>query len=727
MAANAERQLLNVDSYLSRPRGNPNEWTATLTRFVQTYAGTEAALLTEVDLLMSDGVSLKQLDALDAFARAHPGTVAAAKATHQRGFQLAVNIGVTGIEKRGGDPTARFMQVLDIVKELESGAYPRSEWVERAPSIVTGFFAANPAYSAENLDRVLAASYEFAKTHFTLSANPADSGIGYFLISKMPALTKLQGDEVAGMDRIFARLEQDIPDQAAVRYLRAEYYMRGMRESQSERALFLRKAIDTLAALQAEGRGLYHRKALATLSALRFAEGDWANARGDLAKYVQAYSESEWAWVAALRLGLCDQELGNAKQAAASHLATAATHGSNPVARVLGHAYAARAYEAQGQFEAALVEHQKTLAGWDNDYGPRYSLYATRPPRPSDFGLFTDDAQVLKETVPDRIAQLKRSMAQPGGALLERGRWLLDKQQRQEAIAVLAQLVTKHPRSSIVPEARYLTHRAKLELALDLADTEKPGADNAGAISALDALGREPLDFAVTAAKIARASLLWKQRAADAETSMMLALTEWHAEQRPTKPATDAGTRPDRDPQRRVSPEGRRRVHSERMERVRMASDACAVRHREPAGAGQARQRRGYASVREADTSDDQQGALPQHGGNGIAANDDGEARRHEETGAGGDHGDAQPADGRVARYPGALEQVLCGQARSLGRVGARDLPGDHRDRIHRRPAEHGGSAGDDRILRRDGRRAERSGRVGGQAADRPVDHVGRC
>jgi hypothetical protein len=75
-AARAERQLLLVDrqpSLAKRPT-----FADQLRTFVQQYAGTQAALLTEIDV-MEFGLPIRQrLDASDRFLRDHPGTVAAA-------------------------------------------------------------------------------------------------------------------------------------------------------------------------------------------------------------------------------------------------------------------------------------------------------------------------------------------------------------------------------------------------------------------------------------------------------------------------------------------------------------------------------------------------------------------------------------------------------------------------------------------------------------------------
>jgi tetratricopeptide (TPR) repeat protein len=201
------------------------------------------------------------------------------------------------------------------------------------------------------------------------------------------------------------------------------------------------------------------------------------------------------------------------KEAAAAHLAVSAKHGSNPIARVLGHAYAARAYEGQGQFDVALREYQQALDGWDDDYGPTYSVYLMRSARPADPLWASDGAQVLKQALPGRIGQLTHSLAQPGGTLLERGRWLLEQEQRQDAIATLQELLTDRRPAPVEAEARYLMHRAQLEMALDLADEDR-APDEASAMQRLVSLGGEPLDAAVTVAKIARACLLCEEGSA---------------------------------------------------------------------------------------------------------------------------------------------------------------------------------------------------------------------
>jgi tetratricopeptide (TPR) repeat protein len=537
-AARAERVFLRIDA--EAELGNWN-LEARLARFVEEYRGTEAALLAEVELVGGGGVSQPKLDRLDGFIAAHPGTAAAAKALYLKGFQLQFNA-IGTIEPRGSDPTERFIRLMTIARELESGSYPRGEWVDKAPSLVYGFFAPREAPIAPaNIDRMLGAYQEFVRTHFRLDdESPAGNGIGYVVTAKMAELFERKGDEVGGIEGVLMNLEGSVPDPAAVRYLRALFYMKKAGPPDSPaRVAMLSKARETLGGLSSENTGLYSQKALATLASLDLAEGDYTNARAAFQKYRSVYPRSSWSWVAGLRAGQCEERLGNPAGAAALYLEVARENGDLPLASVLGHAYAARANESAGDFAAALAEHKAALAGWDNDFGLTYSTYVRRTRGPDElFVVLRDEGEVAKPQLPHRIAQLERSLSLPGGALLERGRWMVSARRYADALSVLQEVQNEHARSATAAEARYLAHKARLQRALELADVENPDAAERTAIDELEALSREPVDFAVVAARIARASQLWRDGASEeAERLMMEALTAWHVQQRPSKPA----------------------------------------------------------------------------------------------------------------------------------------------------------------------------------------------
>jgi tetratricopeptide (TPR) repeat protein len=277
------------------------------------------------------------------------------------------------------------------------------------------------------------------------------------------------------VERTLADLERDRSDVAGIRYLRAAFYMRSMNsEPAAQRSGLLRKAIDTLSTLSAQGNSLYHRKALATLASLYFSERDYANARATFRRYLDTYPLSAWAWVAALRVGQCDDALSDWKAAVDPYLVASSKHSSVPIARVLGHAYAARDYEALGQFDRALREDRRALEGWDQDYGLVYSLDATHAPRSNEPFPVRENTEIATQAMANRIDQLSASISVSGGSLLERGRWLVDHGRYRDALAPLGRLVTRYPQSPAVPEARYLAHRARLGDALELSWARNP-------------------------------------------------------------------------------------------------------------------------------------------------------------------------------------------------------------------------------------------------------------
>ena len=277
-AARVARQLLLLDRPSQTVKQPP--FVDLLRSFVQQYSGTETALLTEVDVIALEHPIGARLQALDEFIRAHPGTLAAAKALYQKGFQLSIGNVYPDYEVRGGDPTDRFFRVLDLVTELESGRYPSSEWVDRAPTLVTHFFAGGPSYAPGNIERMLEGYTSFLKTHFELSQlDAARDGIGYIVSFKIADLCARKGERTAGVERVLTELEREIEDVSAVRYLRAAFYISSMNEHAGERLALYHKAIGALRTLAAQGNGHYHRKALATLASLYFSERDYPNAR----------------------------------------------------------------------------------------------------------------------------------------------------------------------------------------------------------------------------------------------------------------------------------------------------------------------------------------------------------------------------------------------------------------------------------------------------------------
>ena len=516
----AEYELMLADD-IAHP-GRARDWPQRQAAFIEAYGETPAGMSARI--LATEYLNYRdRLQALDAIVREHPGSAAAAQALFEKAFQLGHNAPVAGPDVQR-DPTDRLLEVAAIVRDLESGRYPPCEWVTRAPSLVTDFYAFRPEIAPANIDRMLQAYLEFAKRHVRIdTVLPLSNETGFLVVRKMGELYAMKGD-TDGVDRTFAELEQTAPEPDAVRYARA------LARPADER-------IAMLSELAARGGGLYNRKALATLAADAMAARRYAEARDRYREYATRYPESGYAWLASLRLSEAYAALDD--WASAASAAKQATRDSaSGIGPVLGHEAAARAYEARGDFARALTEHAAALAAWDGDFGLSYPMNRLdRDPSPGSLVLPT---RLQKSDLAVRVVEMRDTLGAPGGALFERGRSRLGSRDYQAALAALAKLVADFPRSTLVPRALELSHRIELERALDLANGERPAADAAAARRALDVLAREPFDAAVAGAQIARASMEWTAgRTNAARAGLSAALGDWLARQPRSVPATD--------------------------------------------------------------------------------------------------------------------------------------------------------------------------------------------
>jgi len=534
-AARLAREILFFDQWLEGPQAR-QKWPERLTQFVRDYDGTEAALLTQVDLLMSDPRQmLKQIADLDQFAKDHPRTNAAAKALFQEGFQLHVNVPVTGVEPRGSDPTERLLRVAAIVKELESGKYPRSEWVEKAPELLVGFFVSDtppPRYSPANVDRAIETYADFVRTHLQMpnALLSIDNSLGYVIASKMGNLFELKGDRVGGIERFLDDLEKTASDPAWVQLFRAQYYARQSSAGpEADRA-----SMAALTTLVSANRGDASRHALAFAAAFDYYQRDYARALPQYQKFVLRYPSSSWAPIAALRIGECYEQMKDWPKASAAYKRAAISFANDAYARVLGGAFASRTLDAQGRFDDSLSAANTALNSWDADYGFEYSIRSPQAPLSGVItGPVVDTLRVTRDGLAARVATLDHDLRQSGGRLLARARWQLDQNQFTEAINTLTTFLKQEPGSPALTEARSLLHRAQLESALDLAAVEGAHYDPAKALAALNAITKEPFDSFVATAALAEAALkLTQGQSSEAEALMGKTLELWVTTQR---------------------------------------------------------------------------------------------------------------------------------------------------------------------------------------------------
>jgi tetratricopeptide (TPR) repeat protein len=551
-AARIAWELLRIDA--ARDRGRNQNGPERLTQFLRDYAGTEAALLAQVDTLMSNPRQmLKEIADLDQFAKNHPGTNAGAKALFQEGFQLQTNVAITGVEPRGSDPTERLLRVAAIVKELESGKFPRSEWVEKAPELLIGFFVSDtppPAYSPTNIDRAIDTYADFVRTHLQMPGAllSIDNSLGYVIASKMGNLLQLKGDRVGGIERFLNELEKTASDPASVQLFSAQYYARQSSAGpEADRPSMAAKARASLDALALANRGDASRHALAFAAAFDYYRRDYARALPEYQQFVSRYPSSSWAPIAALRIGECYEQMKEWPKASVAYQQAATSFATDAYARVLGGAFASRTLDAQGRFDESLTAAKNALNAWDSDYGFDYSIRSPQAPLSGmTTGPMVDTLRVTRDDLAARVATLDHDLRQSGGRLLARGRWQLDQNQFTEAINTLTTFLKQEPGSPALTEARSLLHRAQLELALDLAAVEGPHYDPAKAVAALDQINTEPFDSFVATAAIAKAALMTTQGNSDqAEKLLATALDSWLSSQheftaRPPAPGIDA-------------------------------------------------------------------------------------------------------------------------------------------------------------------------------------------
>ena len=498
-----------------------------LEAFIGEYGGTPAALLAQIEIIGDDRDIPGQVSALQAFARAHPGTSAAAKALYQAGFRLARDV-----VRLGQDPTDAFVRALEIVRELESGRYPASEWVSRAPYLGLELFSPRPTYAPGNAERLLAAYQEYVRGHFLLPGHDAvDTGIGYVINTKMGDLFELTGDRRAGVEQTLLDLERVHAPRAKL--LRAGVYLAASRSASSDaRAGLVRRATEILTLLrQSEGGALYGRKALATLASLAFDERDYRRARSLFQEYRHGYPATDWSWVAALKIGRSEEALGNQEAAVAAYRAAARHYAAVPAAQVLGHAYAARTNEALGRFADALADYGQALDAWSGPSSssfPSFSLGERVPPPPGEV-IGRDASQIARVALTGRITALTRSVTVAGGDRLERGRLLLERGDWLAARAALEEAAVQAADPAMAVESRSLAHRARVEYAIRLTEAGRvTPAGDATAIAELDGIQADAWDFGSVAAKIAKASILFRQGAeAAARVVMTEALGEW--------------------------------------------------------------------------------------------------------------------------------------------------------------------------------------------------------
>ena len=282
-----------------------------------------------------------------------------------RGHALAVQ---RRTARRGS--TERLLRVAALARELQSGAYPDCEWVRRAPDLVLGFFASEPQYARENVPRVVAVFREFLMKNFDVAVNPLGNGVGYLITSKLPGIFAAAGGEaIAEIDRFFLDRKTGSADPAAVRYVRGlcTQLADGVKTRRSKTSGAGKRTPHS--SISRVPCGSLQPKSSGITSSIEFKGKNCGVAVKRYREHLSRFPRSEWAWVAGLRIGQCEQFLGNWVEARQAYESVTSTRRELPPAVVLGHTFAGRASEALHDFERARNAYERAERAWE----PRFA------------------------------------------------------------------------------------------------------------------------------------------------------------------------------------------------------------------------------------------------------------------------------------------------------------------------------------------------------------------
>ncbi|MEO8681322.1 MAG: hypothetical protein ABI665_19890 [Vicinamibacterales bacterium] len=519
--------------------GNADAQERVRLEFSAAYAGTVAAERLAVD--RARGAERTPLDPgslRERVARA-AGAAERAEALYQLGFRLAHP------SLPPPDPTGRFLEVIKIVQELESGPDANSEWAGRAPSLVVEFyFGLETKYAAGNAARVYDAYQLFLRWHPSIQvANRSENLVGWIIRNGVARLAEAPADKAALVERFLGELQDAGVDADLVGYQRADFYLailkdNSMREfpiTPAEADAGARRALEPLLK---SPRGAAQARALAQLAALDFYQGRYREAREEYLTYVRRFRDRDWAWVAAIRAAEAAEALGDSAGAAAEYEKAASDFAGQPYAVVLARVSAAHVRESLRQVAEAAANYRAALDGWRGlpDWIMAYAPQSDRA-KPSPAGTWLHDLK--KQDVATRLEAVA-AVTSPESGLMFEARRAIDAGRPSEAIPSLREILQTYSRSAVAADAAVLLRRARFLEALMQLSGGLP-ARRQTAERELGDLAKGSFDATTSLAKLATAAvILQRGDKKRAEALTKAALDEWALKQpRPPAASTD--------------------------------------------------------------------------------------------------------------------------------------------------------------------------------------------
>jgi tetratricopeptide (TPR) repeat protein len=475
---------------------------------------------------------------MDAYIKRFAGQPVAARLLAAKAADLAYNSSVYW--RSESDPTERVLALLDVVKQIESGPYAGSPWIEQAViTVAQSDLSQSLRVSEENRFRLRAAYMDFLRDHVGLARTPAwlNFRLASFVRRHVAPLEN-PDDPDATVETVLTGMTRFGLSADEASLATAQYYLRPHGVSPERWPALVEKGTAIVSRLAAQGGDRYAaRKALAILASKAFYDGRLDDARTLYDRYVRRYPSSAWAWVAALRSAQTFEAEGDRRAAIAAFRRVSNRYRDQPLARVLGRYFAGSQFEVLGDFDSARAEYRVAMGGWDDAYGNMYDAPASEGFRnvPAGEVYLSPSRRITKAALAARIDALA-VLSRPGGDLLVRARWQQEHRQFSQASATFAEYLKIHPRSPEASEVLRERHAALLRAAVWLAAIEAPGRDLPRARAMLDELSAEPFGFYVVAADIAKATLLRSEGAtSESEALVSAALERLIEAQRPLR------------------------------------------------------------------------------------------------------------------------------------------------------------------------------------------------
>jgi hypothetical protein len=524
-AARADWTLTQMELRWDPTRNRGEDYRAQRGALIERYADTDFAEDLSISAL-GEGDYADRAILLERYANEHPRSRAGAVALKNLAEYLYLNA-VRGET----DALPRLQRVAAIVDQLEHGGFASAADAAGAARYITGFHAPARALPAESAPAMLEIYKTFTKTHFVLNGgDPLSNGVGYLISSKMQVLFEKIGDP-NGLDAFLDDLSTTA-GAGEIAWLRAHMSLRRAMNDRSSPA----EAVRAFEAIAADPSNTRAPVALATIGNIWFYWDEDGKAAAAYRRYIAQYPNSEWTWLAGLRLGRALEVTRDWPGAIAAYRAAAIAASADAPARVMGRHLAAQVAETQGDFGAALEDERRALASWDSAFGQSYDMALRRQAVASPVQIAANRLSISQSQLQSHVDALVANSSSLAGRQLLMARQAFARGEWADAQRIAASAAANAEAGVTAAALRELMHRAAAELALSIASSSPRDVTRAR----LATIVGQPIDFGVLQARVSASALDYLDGDTSAgELDLDAALKAWTAYRKPRAPASD--------------------------------------------------------------------------------------------------------------------------------------------------------------------------------------------